>query len=209
MKQTILFLAILVALTGTSLTSCKQSTKQQKREAFKQMVGYNMYFSRDLIDVADIVVTYTDSTGLDATDTLTFDKIEKYMVLIENNWDFDPDSVYEQVIDSVNLLWSAPLVVMDSLPARIALKVHFLPKPCSEQNKDTRYILDCYLQIAAPIKGSNWDFREETNVLKMLNVRGSNVAKALDIVNCDPVVMDYTISRKSPNSTEREIVKNE
>ena len=77
MKQTILFLAILVALTGTSLTSCKQSTKQQKREAFKQMVGYNMYFSRDLIDVADIVVTYTDSTGLDATDTLTFDKIDE------------------------------------------------------------------------------------------------------------------------------------
>ena len=64
MKKTIIYLTILAAMMGVSLTSCDTNSN-------RLTVFYNITLSDDMAQIADLAITYKGDGGATVTDTIT------------------------------------------------------------------------------------------------------------------------------------------
>ena len=78
--KTILYTAVLMLMTATILTSCgklqeswqdeQENNQEIKPEKRQVSVTYEIKCSQDVVDALDMVITYKDKGGINATDTL-------------------------------------------------------------------------------------------------------------------------------------------
>jgi hypothetical protein len=78
--KTILYTAVLMLMTATILTSCgklqeswqdeQENNQEVKPEKRQVSVTYEIKCSQDVVDALDMVITYKDKGGINATDTL-------------------------------------------------------------------------------------------------------------------------------------------
>lgn len=78
--KTILYTAVLMLMTATVLTSCgklqeswqdeQENNQEIKPEKRQVSVTYEIKCSQDVVDALDMVITYKDKGGINATDTL-------------------------------------------------------------------------------------------------------------------------------------------
>ena len=80
MKRTLLYSVTLMLIASISLSSCNQNGDYQNKEAHNMQAFYFMDFSRDLINMADIEVTYRLADSHVVIDTLTSDQMESFMI---------------------------------------------------------------------------------------------------------------------------------
>ena len=196
-------------IASISLSSCNQNDDYQNKEA---QAFYFMDFSRDLITMADIEITYRLADGHVVIDTLTSDQMESFMIHQETIEQNDSNGVLQSVVreDSTILYWQPDVMEFDSIPARISMSVRYLPKPYNEECKDTRYNLyNRYGFSVAEEKKDVYSFSKEITRINWNSVRGSNVAKALDIANDNPGTLDYTTRRVEPGSPKLDDSENE
>ena len=172
--------------------------------------GYFMYFSRDLINLADIEVTYRNADGQIVIDTITSNQTDTF----QPHWKtvkMPPDSsgveqpdVIED--DSTILVWPGVAMEFDSIPTRVSFSVRILPKPFNEDCKDNRYKLYLLYGLSVAEDSHDWHAWQNT-LLDWVDVRGSNVGKAIDIANDNNTTLDFTTQRMGSNPNEVETVK--
>lgn len=209
MKRTLLYSVTLLLIASISLSSCNQNGDYQNKEAHKMQAFYFMDFSRDLINMADIEVTYRLADSHVVIDTLTSDHMESFMIHQETIEQNDSNGVLQRVVreDSTILYWQPDVMEFDSIPARISISVRILPKPLNEVNKDSRYKLYLWYGLSVAEDGHNWKTRDAITLLDWVDVHGSNVGKAIDIANDDRTILDCTTQRVGPNPDDVKTVR--
>ena len=209
MKRTLLYSVTLMLIASISLSSCSQNGDYQNKEAHNMQAFYFMDFSRDLINMADIEVTYRLADSHVVIDTLTSDQMESFMIHQETIEQNDSNGVLQSIVreDSTILYWQPDVMEFDSIPARISISVRILPKPLNEVNKDSRYKLYLWYGLSVAEDGHNWKTRDAITLLDWVDVHGSNVGKAIDIANDDRTTLDCTTQRVGPNPDDVKTVR--
>lgn len=209
MKRTLLYSVTLMLIASISLSSCNQNDNYQNKEAHNMKAFYFMDFSRDLINMADIEVTYRLADSHVVIDTLTCDQMESFMIHQETIEQNDSNGVLQSVVreDSTILYWQPDVMEFDSIPARISISVRILPKPLNEVNKDSRYKLYLWYGLSVAEDGHNWKTSDAITLLDWVDVHGNNVGKAIDIANDDRTTLDCTTHRVGPNPDDIKTVR--
>ena len=206
MKRTLLYIAALAVMATTTFTSCV-SDYSEKREAYNLPVIFSMDFSADLINMADIEIVYTGADGTNIYDTITSEMMDSFTVgakVVPQQPDSITGALQPDIMedDSTKLMWQQ-YVVMKSIPAEMNMSVRFLPKPCSEQDKDRTYYLYDKIHITVADSKHNgkdvYKIYNEATCLDWSGVRGSNVEKAISIANNAPVSIFCKTVRSSLN----------
>ncbi len=208
MKRTLLYIATAAVIATTVFTSC--GPDKTKREAHKMAAGYFMDFSRDLINLADIEVTYRNADGQIVIDTITSNQIDTFstgartVIMPDSNGVEQPGAIEE---DTSVLTWPGVTMEFDSIPTRVSISVRILPKPLNEVNKDNRYYLYLWYGLSVAEDGFYWKTRDAVTLLDWVDVHGSNVGKAIDIANDDRTTLDCTTQRVGPNPDDVKTVR--
>ena len=212
MKPTLLYIASLVVMACAVFTSCEQMGNQINKRNYNPApmhvdflkIEYSMEGSRELMDYVDIEITYANGKGKLVTDTITIDSIKGSYTSIQ---DFDG----KWSDDSTHFYW-AEYINIDTIPARLYLKYRYLIKPDIEVDQDKMIDVSSSLSFM--------DFPDTTDsyligdvspriYCPIYTVKGSKLKTFLELINENPVTLDYTVRPTASNPEIGEFVKND
>lgn len=211
MKPTLLYIATLVVMACAVFTSCEQKSNQSPEHIDSLRFQYSWDCSRELMDYVDIEITYTNGNGELITDTLTRDNISSLSLGIQDYdglWNYDSTSTVGWFED----------IIIDTIPARLYLKARYLIKPGIEVDKDKIIRIGSSMCIQHyPVEYSdstyepNFVMRDYYRVIfcPIHSVRGSKLKTYLELANEEASTLDYTVQRKTDDSSIGELVKND
>lgn len=211
MKPTLLYIATLVVMACAVFTSCEQKSNQSPEHVNSLKFQYSWDCSRELMDYVDIEITYTNSNGELITDTLTRDSISSLSVGIQDYdglWNYDLTSAVSWAED----------IIIDTIPARLYLKARYLIKPGIDVDKDKMIHIGSSMCINHyPVQDTdstytpNFVMRDHYRVTfcPIHSVRGSKLKTYLELANEEASTLDYTVQRKTDDSSIGELVKND
>ena len=197
MKTTLLYITTLAILASAALTSCDKNVHYNLDSKMLDF-HFALRCSREMMEVADIEVTYADSVGKIITDTITIDKMD----VLNEHHEYVDGTKYDDTTSMV--IWTYILRI-DSIPTRLYITPRFLPKPISEENKDRMYSLQCEVNFQC-MSGAFYSYRKADFPLE--RVRGSKIKPLFDIVNEEPMTLDYTLQPKRTEPGNYELVEN-
>ena len=191
MKTTLLYINMFLVLATVAFTACVPSTRnkqnQQTPKNVKLHCQYAMYCSGEILDFADIEITYSDSNGKLVTDTITSERKEE-----------ESQSLVEWHID----------LGINTVPARLFMSSRYLPKPGSDVDNDktisttnemhfssvnSDQIYNCYQSVESPVN----------------SVKASELNNYFNLVNENPPTLDFTLQSMTSGAFKYELVKND
>ena len=195
MKTTLLHITMFLVLATAALTACvpnlpkKQQATQTSNKNVQLSFQYQMYCECEVLDYADIEVTYNDRSGKLATDTITIEqKEEESQTMVE---------------------WHANLGI-DTVPFRVYLSYRYLPKPGIDVDADKFIAVNNTMHFSSVNSdrvGDCWRWFDNP----IQNVRASKLKDYFDLINENRPTLDCAVQcNTSPTAVfEFELVEND
>ena len=178
MKKSI-FNITLILVAIMALTSCVQNNKkQQTPKEVKLQYEYNMFCPSEILEFADIEITYADGDGTLITDTITAGQIEVSSSDSESMVDFHTN------------------IKINVVPTRLYLTFRYLPKDGVSADADKSVSTEATMYLSTVNSDQIFDFVQPyENPTK--SVKASELKAYFDEFNANPPTLDYTLQEKS------------
>lgn len=182
-----------LVLATAAFTSCVQKNKKQQQtpKEVKLQYEYNMFCPSEILEFADIEVTYADGDGTLISDTITSEQIEVSSSDSESMVDFHTN------------------IKINSVPTRLYLTFRYLPKDGVSAGADKSVSTEATMYFSTVNSDQIFDYVQPyENPTK--SVKASELKAYFDQFNANPPTLDYTLQEKSVGMMNKlGLVKNE
>ena len=178
MKKSI-FNITLILVAIMALTSCVQNNKkQQTPKEVKLQYEYNMFCPSEILEFADIEITYADGDGTLISDTITSEQIE-----VSSS-------------DSGSMVDFHTNIKINVVPTRLYLTFRYLPKDGVSAGADKTVSTEATMYLSTVNSDQIFDYVQPyENPTK--SVKASELKAYFDQFNENPPVFDYTLQKKT------------
>ena len=178
MKKSI-FNITLILVAIMALTSCVQNNKkQQTPKEVKLQYEYNMFCPSEILEFADIEITYADGDGTLISDTITSEQIE-----VSSS-------------DSGSMVDFHTNIKINVVPTRLYLTFRYLPKDGVSAGADKTVSTEATMYLSTVNSDQIYDYVQPyENPTK--SVKASELKAYFDQFNENPPVFDYTLQEKT------------
>ena len=183
MKKSIIN-ATLMLVAMMMFTSCVQNNKKQQQaqqqtpKKVKLQYEYNMFCPSEILEFADIEITYADGDGTLISDTITSEQIEVSSSDSESMVDFHTN------------------IKINVVPTRLYLTFRYLPKEGVSAGTDKTVSTEATMYFSTVNADQILDYVQPyENPTK--SVKASELKAYFDQFNENPPVFDYTLQEKS------------
>jgi len=178
MKTKFFYITMVLVLATAAFASCVQNNKQQTPKKVKLQYEYNMFCSSEILEFADIEVTYADGNGNLVTDTIIAEQQE------ESNSDSDTITSFHTNIK------------IDVVPTRLYMSFRYLTKEgiSADTDKSVSTAAKMYLTTVNADQISNF-YQSLENPVE--SVKASELKSYFDKFNENPPALDYTLQELS------------
>lgn len=183
----------LMLIAMMALTACVQSNQQEKRQTSPKKVKlqyeYNMFCPSDILEFADIEVTYSDGNGNLVADTISSGQQEV------------PNSDSGSTVD-----WHTNIKI-DVVPTRVYLSFRYLPKADISAGTDKSVSTAATMYFASVNTDQIMNFHQSFETPDK-SVKASELKAYFDKFNQNPPTLDYTLQEMSGLLNTLGLVKN-
>lgn len=188
MKKSIINATLLLVAIIISTSCVHDNKKQQTPKEVKLQYEYNMFCHSDILEFADIEITYADGDGTLITDTITSEQTE-----VSSS---DSEPMVEYFHTNINI---------NAVPTRLYMTFRYLPKDDITVSTDQSVSTAGWMEVdgRSGIDG----YRVCENPIQ--SVKASELKAFFNKFNENPPSLDYTLQEKSGILTNAlELVKN-
>ena len=172
---TLTLVAMMVFTSCVQNNKKQQQTQQQTPKKVKLQYEYNMFCPSEILEFADIEITYADGDGTLITDTITAGQQEEDT---ESTVDFHTN------------------ISINSVPTRLYLTFRYLPKDGVSAGADKSVSTEATMYFSTVNSDQIFDYVQPyENPTK--SVKASELKAYFDQFNANPPVFDYTLQEKS------------
>lgn len=194
MKTTLFYISMFLVLTGVTFTSCvhtqtQNEKKQQTPKEVKLQYEYNMFCPGDILEFADIEVTYADGDGNLVTDTISSEQQEV------SSGDSEPIAGWNTNI-KINVV-----------PTRLYMSYRYLPKDGISAGQDKLVSTAATMYISTVNADQVLDFYRSVETPDQ-NIKANELKAYFEQVNENPPTLDYTLQETSGILNKLGLVKN-